>query len=1050
MHFTVYKSSAGSGKTFTLVKEYLKIALGTETADSYRYILAITFTNKAASEMKDRVLDALKSLSADTAPTGTALYLHAALEEELALPTQVLRERAERVLEHILHHYGDFSISTIDKFVHRVVRAFAFDLKIPLNFDVELDQEELLREAIDLLIEQVGTNEHLTQLLVDFTEAKTDQEKSWNIEFDLEGLGKNIFKEDSAIYMERLKALSLEDFHAIRASIAERVDAFKDAVKAIGTQALEVISNAGVAHAHFAGGAARGIGKYFTYLAVFQQKSLEAKPTLLKNIEEDKWYSSKAKKLEQAGIDGIKEALLVLFQKAQTLHEQHFAQFELYDLLNRHIHGLAVLNEIEGLMDRIKEEESLVHISEFNKRIADIVLNEPVPFIYERLGEKYRHYLVDEFQDTSTMQWQNLLPLLDNALGHGHFNMVVGDGKQAIYRWRGGEVEQFSRLPEVSSQTNNPLVQERAGALSRNYKGEVLKRNYRSKAEIVEFNNNLFEHLSGHLEEHLAKIYFEQSQEFDANNLGGLVQADMYGELTTKQDYREWTAEHVERSVRDALTDGYQLADIAIVTRNKKDGSGIANHLIEQGLDVVSTESLLLSGSANVRFVMACLLYLKDGNSKRAQTLMVNFLLSTGRIAGVVHEVLARIADRETRFSLTEFLKENGFEFYAGGLRQLPLYEMTEAIVLLFNLAPGPDPFITYLLENVQEFSARTQPGLDDLVKWWEDKQHKLSIQVPEGTNAISVMTIHKSKGLEFPVVIVPFADWKILNSNSHLWIELNEPGIEQLDTALVPASKQLETTEYASRYREETDRSLLDNFNLLYVAFTRPRERLYITLKDQRNSITEYYANFLLNHPDWVPEASHLLTGTRMPPSALGTDAGEGVTELKSLVMGDWRKRLAISMQAGKLWGAEPEFTNPSLPPQLVRTALAELESADEIQDVVDSLQIQGIANGMEAGLLSEKLNRLLDKPDIRPFFEPGLKVAIEKDILMENGQSLRPDRLIHSGSRAQLVGFKAGKELSGQIKLLEKQASVLRSMGYDFVDKYLLDAERETVVKL
>lgn len=1050
MQFTVYKSSAGSGKTFTLVKEYLKLALASDAPDSYRYILAITFTNKAANEMKERVLAALKSLASDATPTGTSFYLHAALEDEMQLPTEVLRQRAQQVLAHILHHYGDFSISTIDKFIHRVVRAFAFDLKIPLNFEVELDQEELLQQAVDLLIEQVGSNPELTRLLVDFTEAKTDQEQSWNIGYDLAGLGKNLFKEDSAPYLERLRALKLEDFERLRNQLCERVETFEQAARAIGQQAQETIRQGGLEASDFAGGKTQGIAKYFQYLAQFRADKLTPSDRLQKNLDDDKWYGSKANNATKEAIDQAKPVLQALYNKAQELTDQHFERYQLYQMLNQHIHGLAVLNEIEGLMERIKDEENLVHISEFNRRIADIVLHEPIPFIYERLGERYRHYLVDEFQDTSSMQWQNLLPLLDNALGHGHFNMVVGDGKQAIYRWRGGEVEQFSRLPEVVAQANNTLVQERAQALARNYQGAVLKRNFRSKAEIVEFNNALFTHLAEQLEGDLEGIYVDHSQEFDAANTGGLVQAEMFVDVRQQDDYDTWTANRTEALIREALEDGFQPKDIAVVCRNNGPASALAKHLIGQGIPVVSSESLLLRSSPEVRFLMACMLYLQNGQSKRAQMLMANYLLHSGRIGAHLQQVQAHIASREEPyFSMPEFLQQHGFDFKPGRLRQLPLYELAESLIVLFQLASGPDPFIAFLLEHIHEFGTRPQAGIDDLVKWWEEKQHSLSIQVAEGTNAVTVMTIHKSKGLEFPVVIVPFADWRVRPGHSHLWIDLDEPGLEGLDAALVPAAKQLEQTDYAHRYHEEAARSRLDNFNLLYVAFTRPQERLYVLYKDSKNTISEFYSNFLFNHPGWQPEESRLVTGPRLPASTHNSGPAYEVSELRNLVLADWRSRLAISMQNQKRW-SDQEFTNPSLPPQLVRTALAELHDASEVQAVVDSLQIQGIVSGTEAGLLAEKLERLVAKPMLQPFFEQGNEIAIEREILLAKGQTLTPDRLVVRNNEATLIGFKTGKELAGQISQLQKQAAALQKMGYQAIRTFLLDVEEEKMMPI
>ena len=509
-NFTIYKSSAGSGKTFTLVKEYLALALNdaAKPPQSYKHILAVTFTNKAAAEMKERIIKALKELAEDdysTISSGTrtmlaALKEHKKLNAVKKVDDVTIRMRSKNILTAILHNYSDFAIGTIDSFVQKVVRTFAFDLKIPMSFDIEMDDDKLLTQAIDLLLAQIGNDEKLTKALIEFTESKTDEEKSWHIENDLKLFAKNLLTEEGSVYIDKLKNLTIDDFFGIKDSLTIELKKFEIFINSCGNEGLEIIKRGGVEHEKFAGGA-NGIGKYFTYLFEIRIDKLTPTATVQKNIDSENWYSGKASKDDKASIDAIAGALKNIFTKATEYVEKYKSEYIVFSLINKNIYSLAVLNEIEKLLNEYKAENNILHISEFNKMIAKIVMNEPIPFIYERLGEKYNNYLIDEFQDTSVLQFQNLLPLIDNSLATGHFTMLVGDGKQAIYRWRGGEVEQFAMLPEIFKHNNNELVLERQKALIRNHNPEVLKNNFRSKREVIEFNNSLFRFLGNTLNE---------------------------------------------------------------------------------------------------------------------------------------------------------------------------------------------------------------------------------------------------------------------------------------------------------------------------------------------------------------------------------------------------------------------------------------------------------------------------------------------------------------------------------------------------------------------
>ena len=514
MSFTVYKSSAGSGKTFALVKEYLTIVL--PSPEKFRHILAITFTNKAANEMKERIILSLKEIAGmnDNPNAKAVKYIVPALSELSGLSPQTLAVNAEKVLNSILHDYSDFAICTIDSFVHRVIRSFAFDLHLPLNFDVEMDTDELISKVVDILISRVGTDDDLTRTLVNFTQSKTDDEKSWNIEYDLMEIAGYLIKENGQEYIEKLKSLNLVDFYEINKQILEVVRGFEEKIVDYAIHADEIIKSKGIPHDAFYHGK-QGISVYFENLKNERFDKLNPNSYVKDTIEKEKWYSGNSSPQDKSEIDEIKPDLVEIYNKIAAFIEEHYPRYVLLQEVRNNIYPLAVLNEIAKVLEEFKTENEIVLISEFNKRISKVVLNEPVPFIYERMGEKYQHFLIDEFQDTSVMQWQNLLPLIENSLAMDQFNMVVGDGKQAIYRWRGGEVEQFAGLPKIFKNPGDNFMVQRQQALERNYSPKVLQHNFRSKKEIVEFNNDFFSCIAERLPEQYRSIYADVVQKTD-------------------------------------------------------------------------------------------------------------------------------------------------------------------------------------------------------------------------------------------------------------------------------------------------------------------------------------------------------------------------------------------------------------------------------------------------------------------------------------------------------------------------------------------------------
>jgi ATP-dependent exoDNAse (exonuclease V) beta subunit len=1059
-NFTVYKSSAGSGKTFTLVKEYLALALNDRNnpPQAYKHILAITFTNKAANEMKDRIIKALKELAMDdyskiSGGTTTLLGIlkeHPKLNTPIQLTEAMIRERANNVLSSILHNYSDFAIGTIDSFVHKVVRTFAFDLKIPMSFEIEMDDDKLLTQAIDLLIAQTGNNEQLTKALIEFTESKTDDEKSWHIEHDLKVFAKNLLTEEGSIYIDKLRTLSVDDFFKIKDTLFASIKKFESSVITEAKKATEIIQKAGLTSKAFYF-SDTGIAGYFNNLAKGDLSKIEPNSRVQTTVGEDKWTAGKLSKEETAAVEGIKSELLNIFNAIDIIKEKDYSDYTLFQLINRNIYSLAVLNEIEKLLNEYKADNNILHISEFNKMIAKIVLNEPIPFIYERLGERYNNYLIDEFQDTSVLQFQNLLPLIDNSLASGHFTMLVGDGKQAIYRWRGGEVEQFAVLPKIFSHNNNPLVLEREAALERNHNPQVLKNNFRSKREIIEFNNDFFRTVSGKLNNKFQNIYNDLEQGFNPENTGGFVQVE-FTATENKEDFMEFNKKRTLELINEILKDDFSLKDIAILVRTNANGSEIANYLTAHGINVISSDSLLLNKSQEVSFIYSLLKYLANNTDDIVHAEILEYLITRNYIKDTNIDELLK--DKK-KTSLNALLKSCAPEFSYHQLAKISIYELCETLVRLFHLNEKPNAYIQFFLDEVLNYTLKKNNNLNDFIEYWSEKKDKVSLIVPQGINAVKIMSIHRSKGLEFPVVILPFSNGKVEKGKKNLWINLEHPSLENLPSAIVPTSKELEKTPYADLFEEENNKSLLDNLNVVYVAQTRPEERLYIITgkqtegKENISTITDMFSYYyqskgLLNAGTAIYTFGNASKHKEQHTTAIGNNY-----ELKTFNSNQWRDSIKMRAAAPSIWNTNMAETKKDYGVK-VHTALARIIYESDTEFAINSMFEEGLIDTEERDSLLVTIPKIISKDKLKPYFQQGLIIKNEAEIINANGELFRPDRIVINGKMATIIDYKTGEQKKEHGQQVIGYADLLHEMGYTITEKLLVYIEKDQIVNV
>ena len=1046
MSFTVFRSSAGSGKTFTLVKEYLKIVLNNPF--EFNHVLAITFTNKAAAEMKERILQALQALSPGT-EDGDSSVLHHLLPQliaETGLSAEEVAQRASRALELILHHYSDFAIGTIDAFSHRIIRSFAFDFGLPVQFNVELEIEDLLISVVDLLLDRVGNDEALTRFLTGFLEVKMGEEKGYNIEKTLVQFAKVLFTEDSQEHLALLRDLTLDDFIRIARTLYEQTAAFEKEAQAIGQDAVACMKAAGIAPACFFQGN-KGIGNYFTNLSTGHFDKITPNSYVQSTVNDDHWTSKKAPFEVIQNIDGIKNELTAFYHKIRLLLDQRLGNYILNKLVAKTIYPLAVLNELERILDAFKKQNNLVHISEFNSRISAVVMNEPVPFIYERLGEKFHHLMIDEFQDTSRLQWQNFVPLLENALSSGYFNLVVGDGKQAIYRWRNGDVDQFTRLPELIDSEVNPMIRQRETVLKNHFNVVTLAGNYRSKCEIVEFNNRFFRYLTTFLDERGKAVYRDLEQTADPQNQGGLLSIRFLEIQKNGSDFANQNFEAIRTLIAESLADGFALRDIALLCRSNDQAGSIARMLTEQGIPVVSSESLLLTQSPEVNFLTGLIRFLYEPESPVNVAELAVYLHRSGKLAPTsLQEILQQLTLASGHGqALIGLMARHGIEFRKEELLILPVYDLAEKLIRLFGLSSKPDPYVRFFLGSILRFISGQKHSAPDFLEWWEEQQSKLSVVIPEGYDAVKILTIHKAKGLQFPVVIFPFATETRRMTRDHLWVNLPEKETAGLKTAYLPVSRDMEETIFCEQYLAEEQQSMLDLVNLLYVVMTRPQERLHVltmlnlSANDKMKSLPAFFFGFLQSNGLWEEHKDCYEFGNRHLHSSPTIRKREDIVFPEKMVSASWRDRVRVRQRAPEMWNMENPMGNIHFGNQL-HTILGGIRHHKDAQEALRHAFTSGLAAPEEKQQVTAVLQQVLTHPALSSCYRETAEVKTEPEILLPDGHVFRPDRVVLQGRNAILIEYKTGKKSLYHREQLLRYEELLLQMGYDKVKKLLV----------
>ena len=1066
--FNIYSSSAGSGKTFTLTKEYLKLVLGSDRPFYFKQILAITFTNDAATEMKDRILDALKDISDEEHFGEGAKYwsMFRMIVEETGEPEEAIQRRAGIVFKNIIQEYSDFAVKTIDSFVNQLVNAFTEELGLPYNYEIVLDTDRVMTEAAERLIEKAGNEEYqeISSILENFIKDKVGDGQSWNFLTDeLAKFGNHLINDQFYPLLVKLNGLDTADFGEISNNIHNYLKWFEYTIRELAIKGVQLIEGQGLNVDDFTQ-KGRGIGAYFfnmrdDFTNEYYSKKESPNSHHWAAIRDDKWYTAKGTPAPiQAGIDSIKEDLRRVFFEMQDFKDAQLKKYTLYTILRPNLRKLSLLKKIKDEFDAVLAEKNQVFIAEFNRKILNIILSEPVPFIYERIGEKYRHLLIDEFQDTSDMQFYNLLPLIENSLAGNYFNLVVGDAKQAIYRWRGGKMELIVHLfkGNINALVQSSLIQihqaEQFASISNFLTPKSLNTNYRSAKEVVDFNNRFFE---AALERYSAEfpflpsVYEDFRQEKPANApLGGHIQLEF---LDYDKDGSGMLNKVLELVVQ-AQQQGYTMGDIAILCRRNRESAAVADFLTQTGYPIISRDSLLLKNSPFVRLLIAFMRVVNQPNNRLAKSeaayLFYQTILNKIPDSDATSEIrLVSEANDSTAFY--EIFTRHGYTLDPASMIKAGIYELTEKIIDAFDLfnRSHQKNYLFRFLDVVLNYSLKESNHLQDFLIYWQDKKDSsaLSVKSPAEQDAITITTIHRSKGLEYPVVIIPYAQWSMRpQSHAEIWTDLetleyeelwhrSETKTTKLLSAPVKFSEKLKMTELTEQYNQEMQSTFLENLNMLYVAFTRAAHQLYVisqkNYQGKIHGVGELVKDFL--QVAGVFDADLNLYEINKGAFIKKLDKKSVVSNvmvLKKIISEDRSDRLRLRRLSEKIFDTET-LDKTKDKHNKVRSALVKVHTKKDLPNALRELEFEGVISRNEYKTVEEALDKIIDLPALVSLFEEGLTVENEREILLPNGDIKRPDRVVFKDNGVYIINYKTFG--SNNADRIEKDSKEIKYLG-------------------
>ncbi|MCK9626005.1 MAG: UvrD-helicase domain-containing protein [Bacteroidales bacterium] len=981
----VYSASAGSGKTHHLTEEYIKLLF--RNNDAYKHILAVTFTNKATDEMKSRVIEKLYSLSKENTADG---------------------QKAKKIITDILHDYSSFAVSTIDKFFQQTMRAFAREIGEYSSYKVELDSSAVLSRSVDMMMSSLEEDKNgvLLDWLLHYSIDLIERGKKWDVTSELREMSKLFLSEDFKLKKRGLVDL-LNDKSGIlnyREKLNEIISSFRKDLILLGKKGVNIISGSNLSYDDFKGGTKSPFKHFVLWADGGMKVPTETFINLYDNI--DIWYKS-------GDIDSLKIKIKCSYDgglndvigEINKLFEDGYKSYMTALLINENIYLVGIFADIYGFLTKYLKDNNVVLLGETADVLNRIIDGSDTPFVYEKIGCRYDNLMLDEFQDTSVLQWENFKPLFLNSIASGNDNLIVGDVKQSIYRWRGSDWNLLDKeIGKTFGVNKIPLIE-----------------NWRSCENIVDFNNELFGEVGEILQiEKIKSIYADSGQKYSTKMSGkeGHVKLNFIEQKNTNDDsskIEEWQKKVLTLlpdTIKNLKNSGYDYKDITILVRKNIEGAQVAGELIAKGYAVVTEDSLLIGSSEFIGRIVASLKYLLDPEDK------VNNI----KLSGIKVEA---------------------------NINYSSLYDICEEIIRCFpeKYDDGEIPFIQAFMDAVLDYTSKYGSDINGFVKWWDDSGKKRPISAPRGQNAIRIMTIHKSKGLGFKATIIPFFKEKFISSsgqNNYIWCK---PQIEPFrEIGLIPlkASSALKNTIFSEEYEQEKLYSYIDSINTSYVACTRAKNELIIFApKPKANTKGEYSSEAMSDILYKCFEDRLDNNGTMELGKWYENETDENVSvneemqdEFISVPIGD---RLKLSLRGGDFF----DLDNHRRRGIVMHNILSRINSAGDLKKSIEDAIYDGELSRDAFDSTYNYMEKLIKSVSDKHWFDNTYSSYNELSIINIDGSVSRPDRVLVDGTKAIVIDYKFGPI---KHKSYERQVAgymmLLSEIGFTQVEGYLWEA--------
>ena len=1109
-HLTVYRASAGSGKTFTLAVEYISLLV--KDPENYQHILAVTFTNKATQEMKMRILSQLYGIA--NSLQSSQQYFNK-VKEKTNMPDAVIRNNARAALTLLIHRYNNFRILTIDAFFQQVLRNLAHELGQTANLRVDLNNEEITEKAVDQMIESLEKGQPVLQWISTYINNSIEDDNGWNIIGKIKTFGTNIFKDFYKAHEANLKEQlsNADDFKVYETTLRKRRN---DIRKTFNSKARSILNEIKNANLDIPSNYRSGLYKYLTDSAIAPLTNKPLKAGVLKaNESPQNWTSSKCAKADKQQIQTLAaEVLSAQLSELIAYNNDNWNEFQSIQLTLSHLSELRLLHAIADAVDNLTKDTNRFMLSNTQALLKELIADSDTPFIFERIGARLKHVMIDEFQDTSTIQWQNFQVLLANCMAQElSQNLIVGDIKQSVYRWRQGDWGILNNIEKSFAHQKIRL--------------ETLDYNYRSEKRIIDFNNAFWEQCVANTAKEVAqddaekakivqKAYEDVAQKTHKTTENGFVKISLYPSKSMK----EAVLEELIETIKELFNNGYggkNQSKIAILVRSKSNIQDIVNALLQSfgnEINIVSDEAFRLDASLSVNIIVSAMHLLTHPDDVLTRGKLVKLynqevlkkpLTDTDLLVSINenNNIDTKNIDKKERRKLAteqQMAKLNSQlppEYVANRelLLGLPIVDLVDKLFMLFGLdqLEGQSSYICTLYDTLNDFLKDHTADIDDFINEWENSLSSKTIQSDE-IEGIRIMTIHKSKGLEFDNVIIPFCNWE-MEKKGTLWCETKNKPAPYNKLPLLPidfSRDKLIGTVFEDDYKEEHFQNIVDNLNLLYVAFTRASKNLFVfglrqgkttldniakgtppgnrsyAIELALRQVSEQLQGSSLSFPDDIGSEIHFEYGTLVPETHEKEHAAADNPFLikpdKHIVSIATYPQAATFKQSNKsIEFVKGEDVDPSDRTRYIKIGnvlhqlFSTIYTTADIPTRLNELEQQGIIYNDEitSAQLRTRIEDAITNPQVQEWFSKRWQLYNECTILEYNKdtnemEEHRPDRVMTDGKEFVVVDFKFGKEREEYKKQVQQYMEILIRMGHKKVSGYLWYVVKNNVVEV